>query len=96
MAELPEGTPVAVTVNGRSLCLVKVGGVVFACQDRCTHAEFPMSEGEMVDDYVIECALHGARFDIRTGAVLELPATEDLPVFPVRVEDGKVLVQLRD
>ncbi len=53
MADLPEGTPVAVQLGGgEAVCLVRVGDEVFACEDRCSHAEFPMSDGEMVDDYV--------------------------------------------
>ncbi len=92
--DLPDGTPVAVELaSGQSVCLVKVDSNVYALQDRCTHAEFPMSEGDMVDDYVIECGLHGARFDIRTGSVLDLPAEEDLECYTVKVVDGAVWVR---
>lgn len=94
LADLPDAQPVAVTAKGRTLCLVRVDDQVFACEDRCSHAEYPLSEGEIVDDYVIECALHGARFDVRSGAVLEPPATEDLTMYPVRVENGDVYVRL--
>ncbi len=96
MADLPEGTPVAVQLGGgEAVCLVRVGDEVFACEDRCSHAEFPMSDGEMVDDYVIECGLHGAQFDIRTGGVLELPACEDLQMYEVKVARDDVLVKSR-
>lgn len=92
--ELPEGTPVGVTLpGGAEVCLVRLNGAVYALENRCTHAEFPMSEGEMVDDHVIECGLHGAQFDVRTGKVLELPAEEDLPCYDVKVEDGVVWVR---
>ena len=92
--DLPADTPVAVELaSGQSVCLVKVDNNVYALQDRCTHAEFPMSEGDMVDDYVIECGLHGARFDIRTGSVLDLPAEEDLECYTVKVVDGVVWVR---
>ncbi len=96
MADLPEGTPVAVQLGGgEAVCLVRVGDEVFACEDRCSHAEFPMSDGEMVDDYVIECGLHGAQFDILTGGVLELPACEDLQMYEVKVARDDVLVRSR-
>ncbi len=95
LEELPEGVPVGAALgNGEEVCLVRVSGEVYAFQNRCTHAEFPMSDGDMVDDYVIECGLHGAQFDIRSGKVLELPADEDLPCYQVKVEDGAVLVKV--
>lgn len=94
LADLPEETPVSVELgSGDGVCLVKIRNEVFAIENRCTHAEFPMSDGEMVDDYVIECGLHGAQFDIRTGKVLELPATEDLPCHEVEIIDGEVWIR---
>lgn len=96
LADLPEETPVGFALqNGNSVCLVKVRGELYAVENRCSHAEFPMSEGEMVDDYVIECGLHGAQFDVRSGEVLELPATENLPCYDVTVENGEVLVRAK-
>ena len=94
--ELPEDTPVGFELDaGTEVCLVKVRGQVFAFENRCTHAEFPMADGEMVEDFVIECGLHGAQFDVRSGEVLELPATDPLPCFDVKVEDGEVFVRPR-
>ena len=96
LSDLPDETPVGVDLeNGDSLCIVKVHGEVYAFQNRCTHAEFPMSDGDMVDEYVIECGLHGAQFDVRSGEVLELPATENLPCYEVKVENGQVLVRAK-
>ena len=92
--ELPEETPVGVELkNGEGVCLVKVKGEVYAFQNRCTHAEFPMSDGDMVEEHVIECGLHGAQFDIRTGEVIELPATDALPCHEVKVENGDIWVR---
>ncbi len=94
--DLPEHTPVPCELeNGSEVCLVKVRGEVYAFANQCTHAEFPLSDGEMVDDYIIECGLHGAQFDVRTGEVVELPATENLPCYDVKIEDGEVLVRTR-
>ena len=93
---LPDGAPLAVQLkNGERICLVRANGRVYAFEDQCPHAEFPMSDGEMVDDYVIECALHGAQFDVRSGEVLELPATNDLSTYDVKLEDGTVWVRAR-
>jgi nitrite reductase/ring-hydroxylating ferredoxin subunit len=80
--------------DGRGVCLVRVAGDVFALEDKCSHADFPMSDGDMVDDYAIECPLHGARFDLRDGTVLEPPADEPLRTFEVRVEHDDVWVRV--
>lgn len=96
LEDLPDETPVGIDMeSGDSICLVKVRGEVYALENRCTHAEFPMSDGDMVDEYVIECGLHGAQFDVRSGEVLELPATENLPCYEVKLENGQVLVRTR-
>ncbi len=93
LSELQDGTITAAELeSGESVCLVRVGDSVYAMSDRCTHAEFPLSDGEMVEDHVIECALHGAQFDVRDGRVLAEPADETLPTFEVRIEKGEVWV----
>ncbi len=97
LSDLPEGVPVGVQLDaGAAICLVRTGTEVFACEDCCSHAEYPMSEGEMVDDYVIECSLHGAQFDIRTGEVLEPPATERLRMIEVKIANDDVLVRFEE
>lgn len=88
-----DGEPLAVEVGGLELALVRSGEEVFAIHDECSHASIPLSEGD-VEDSAIECWLHGSRFDLRTGRPLNLPATEPVPVYPTRVEDGRVLVSL--
>jgi len=82
MAELAfdsliEGKPVAVEVEGVQVCVAKVGDEVFAVADTCTHSEASLSEGEITGGK-IECWLHGAEFDLRTGKALTPPATEAL------------------
>ncbi|MFQ5702825.1 MAG: non-heme iron oxygenase ferredoxin subunit [Gemmatimonadales bacterium] len=94
--DLEEGIPLGVECGGDvRICLIQVNGETYAISDQCTHAEFPMSGGEMVDDYVIECGLHGAQFDIRDGSALELPATEPIGCYEVKQEDGGVWIRLR-
>ena len=91
--ELSEGQTLGVTLSdGRQLCLAKVGGQVYAVIDRCTHADYPLSDGSL-DGCEIECALHGAVFDLRDGAVVRDPAVEAVETFPVRVTDGAILVE---
>ncbi len=89
--DLPVGTPVAVIVDGDAICVVRAGGEVFAVHDQCTHAAVPLSEGD-VDGATIECWMHGSRFDLRTGAALNLPATTPVKTYPVRRHDGHVQV----
>ena len=92
--ELENGTPRAVVLaDGTQICLVRAGATVYALLDRCSHAEFPMSEGDVVDDCVIECPLHGAQFDMRDGRPLALPADEPLVMCDVRIDQGTVWVR---
>jgi nitrite reductase/ring-hydroxylating ferredoxin subunit len=93
VADVPEGELLGVTLpDGVPVCLYNRGGEIGAVGDRCTHAEFAMSDGVLRDDGTIECVWHGARFDCRTGGVRRHPAVDPLPIYPVRVEHGRVLV----
>jgi 3-phenylpropionate/trans-cinnamate dioxygenase ferredoxin subunit len=87
---LVDSKPVAIEVNGTAVCVTRVGDEVFAIADTCTHSEASLSEGE-VTGTKIECWLHGAEFDLRTGQALTPPATEALKSFNVK-RDGNTLV----
>jgi 3-phenylpropionate/trans-cinnamate dioxygenase ferredoxin subunit len=94
--DLKDGVPVAVRLrSGEALCVIRVADEVFAAADRCSHADFPLSDGDMVDDYVIECSLHGAQFDVRSGSAVEPPAEEPLVTYEVAVRDHAVFVRPR-
>ena len=93
VSELAEGVPVSVEVDGERVAIVRAEGEVFAIRDECSHAQIPLSEGE-VDGYTVECWLHGSCFDLRTGQPTNLPATEPVPVYPVEVQGDDVLVSL--
>jgi 3-phenylpropionate/trans-cinnamate dioxygenase ferredoxin component len=95
LEDLTQSTPRLVVVDGVAVSVVRVGDEVFAINDVCSHGAVSLSEGE-VDGCAVECWLHGSRFDLRTGAALSLPATEPVAVYPVKVEDGKVLVSLEE
>ncbi|MGH9164810.1 MAG: Rieske 2Fe-2S domain-containing protein, partial [Acidimicrobiales bacterium] len=67
----------------------------YAIGDKCSHADFSLSEGEVLaDDCEIECWKHGSTFSLTTGEPQSLPATKAVPVYKVRVEDGAVLVEV--
>lgn len=83
----------AVEVEGHSIALCNVGGTFYAVENICTHDNAPLDQGELEWD-VIECPRHGARFDVKTGQVLALPAVKPLRTYPVRVEGDQVLVEV--
>ena len=89
--DLPADEPRGFTLAGTAICLARTCGGVFAVRDQCTHEDVPLSEGE-VEDCAVECWRHGSRFDLRTGAVLNPPATRAVATFPVRVDGEWVLV----
>jgi naphthalene 1,2-dioxygenase system ferredoxin subunit len=82
---------IAVTVGKLDIALYNLDGEIYATADLCTHAYASMADG-FIDDGQIECPLHGACFDIKTGKALTAPASVDLKTFPVKVENGRVLV----
>ena len=88
---LVDSKPVAIEVNGTAVCVTRVGDEVFAIADTCTHSEASLSEGE-VTGTKIECWLHGAEFDLRTGQALTPPATEALKTFNVKRDGNKVVI----
>ena len=92
-ADLLPGEVLGVEIAGRSIALYDVEGNVFATDNICTHAYARLSDG-WLDGDLIECPLHAARFDVRTGKVLDPPATEDLKTYPVRLVDDEIQVQL--
>lgn len=93
--EAPEpGQALSVVVGDLPLAIFNIHGELYAIGDTCTHEEYPLSEGDMVDEYIVECALHGATFDVRTGDALSLPATGNAGSYPIWVEDGVVKVEL--
>src|SRR5919202_6837004 len=93
--EIAEGTVQAFDVGGVEIAVAQCDGALYAFTNICSHEHAYLSEGEVdTDECVIECPLHGARFDLATGAVRALPATEPLPTYPVRVVDGHVEVAI--
>ena len=94
-ADIPDPGRQLVEVEDRVVALFHVGGKFYCIDDVCTHDGGPLSEGKLTD-YAIACPRHGAKFDIRTGKALTMPATEDTVAHEVKVENGQVYVRLRD
>jgi 3-phenylpropionate/trans-cinnamate dioxygenase ferredoxin subunit len=92
--EIEEGVVKVVRAGDAPIGLTKVDGEFFAFADVCTHDDGPVAEGEL-DEYIIECPRHGAKFDIRTGKVKQLPAVTPIPVYAVKIEGDAVLVSRR-
>jgi 3-phenylpropionate/trans-cinnamate dioxygenase ferredoxin subunit len=93
VTDLPDGALLAVRrSNGEEVCLYNFRGTIGAVSNECTHAEFLISDGTLRRDGTLECVWHGARFECRSGRVCRGPAEDPLPVYEVRVEDGRVLV----
>ncbi len=91
--QLTQGKPVKLEKNGKTICVTRIGDEVFAIDDTCSHSEASLSEGE-VTDFKIECWLHGAEFDLRTGEAVTLPANIPLETYVVTVNANSVTVEI--
>lgn len=91
LADLPPNTLLAVDVDARRVCLAHADGRVYAFQDNCSHRDFPLSNGSL-EDGTIECAWHGARFDLETGRAVRLPALKPIRTYDVLIDDGNIYI----
>jgi len=94
-SDLEDGRPHRVDRGEHRVAVVRVGDEVFAIGDRCSHANYSLAEGEIdAEECTLECWKHGSAFSLRTGEPYTLPATQPVPVYPVRIEAGEVVVSL--
>jgi 3-phenylpropionate/trans-cinnamate dioxygenase ferredoxin subunit len=93
LSQLEQGKPVKVEKDGKTICVARVGDEVFAVDDTCSHSDASLSEGD-VTDFKIECWLHGAEFDLRTGEALTPPAVAPLHTYGVHVDGDSVTVEI--
>lgn len=93
VAEIPDPGQQLVEVDDRLVVLFHVAGQFYAIDDICTHDDGPLSDGKLCG-HEIACPRHGAKFDIRTGKALTMPATKPTQAHVVKVENGEVFVQL--
>ena len=91
--EIPPGAAKVYEVGDRAIAVCNVDGSYYAIDDVCTHDEGSLEQGEL-DGFEIECPRHGARFDVRTGEVIALPAVIAIDTFSVRVEGGDIEIEL--
>ena len=92
-ADLFEGAGIPVAPGGRDIALFAVDGEVFATDNLCTHGNARLCDG-FVEGHEIECPFHQGRFDLRSGAPTFAPCTEAIQVWPVKIEAGRVLLDL--
>jgi 3-phenylpropionate/trans-cinnamate dioxygenase ferredoxin subunit len=96
--ELPPGTMKLVTAGpGTYVGVYNCGGSLHAIEDRCSHDDGPLCEGEWDEDLCrVICPRHGSAFDLATGRPLSLPAYEPVQTYPVRIANGVVVVDVGD
>ena len=92
ISEIPAGTTKTITVDDAPVLLCNVDGSIYAIEDVCTHDGGELDQGRL-DGACIECPRHGARFDVRSGAALTLPAVLPVPTYAVRVEGDDIYVE---
>lgn len=88
---LVDGKPTKFLIENTPICVVKIKDEVFAVEDTCSHAEASLSEGEL-NGFRIECWLHGAEFDLRTGEAVVPPAVAPLKLFKVERNKDQILI----
>ncbi len=95
LAELGEGQTRLVEADGMKIGVFNCGGELFAIEDRCSHDDGPLAEGEFDPaTCTVECPRHGSLFDLRSGRPKTLPAYQPVETFDVSVEDGVVKLEI--
>jgi 3-phenylpropionate/trans-cinnamate dioxygenase ferredoxin subunit len=95
VGEVPRRGLVDLEVAGNKIVLVATGdGAYYALADQCSHEDYPLSDGELLDGDRIECIYHGAKFDAKSGRAVALPAIRPVKTYDVKVEDDAILVDV--
>jgi naphthalene 1,2-dioxygenase ferredoxin component len=92
---IPDDDVIGLQVGGYDLALYKVAGEVFASDNICTHGHARLCDG-FLDGYEIECPLHQGKFDVRSGLATCAPVVENVRVYPVRIDKGRVFLKMPD
>ena len=93
LRDVPAGEVRGYRAGEEWIALCNLAGVIHAIEDVCPHDTGPLADG-WIEGHEIVCPRHGARFDVRSGKVTCLPATEGIRSYPVRIEGGRILVRL--
>ena len=91
--DVPEDDVMGIDINAKSIALYQVDGEIFATDNICTHGNARLCDG-FLEGHEIECPLHQGKFDIRNGKALCAPLTEDIQIYPVKIEGGRVFVEI--
>ena len=96
LEELPPGAMKLVEVDpSLTVGVFNCGGTLYALEDRCSHDDGPLCEGDWDEDRCcVVCPRHGSQFELSTGRPISLPATEPVATYPVRVVDGTIVLEL--
>lgn len=92
LEDLTKGKPHRVVHHGKGVLLCRVEDSVYAVNDTCPHEDISLSLGVLCE-HRLRCPLHGSEFDVRTGRVLNEPAEQDLPTYPVEIDAGWVCIK---
>jgi len=93
LSDIAPGEVRVFEIEGEDIALCNIDGEIYAIADLCTHDDGPLGQGHLHGDQ-IECPRHGARFDVRSGKALTLPAVVPIPTFEVKIEGDEVLVNV--
>jgi 3-phenylpropionate/trans-cinnamate dioxygenase ferredoxin subunit len=93
LEDIPVGERLFIEIDQKPMVVFNIGGEFYCIADVCSHDDGPVGEGEL-EDYDVICPRHGARFDVRDGKVISLPAVVDIPAYPVRVKVGMIEIGL--
>nr|NDG07055.1 non-heme iron oxygenase ferredoxin subunit [Oxalobacteraceae bacterium] len=91
--DVPEDDVVGIDINEKSIALYQVEGEIYATDNICTHGNARLCDG-FLEGHEIECPLHQGKFDIRNGKAMCAPLTEDIRIYLVKIENGRVLVEI--
>ena len=91
-SHVPPGAMMVIAVDRERIILANVDGQFYALRDMCGHRNAPLSRGRL-DGHIVECPLHFAQFDVRTGKLVDGPISADVPAYEVRVEGDTILLR---
>jgi 3-phenylpropionate/trans-cinnamate dioxygenase ferredoxin component len=95
VADIPPGERLLVDFEEETLAIFNIDGDFYCIADVCTHDGGPLGDAPL-DGFAVECPRHGARFDVRSGAVLSMPAVVPVPAFEVKIEGDDLYVESPD
>ena len=94
-SDIPRGEVRSFVVDNELIAICHVNGSFYAIKDKCTHMEYPLSDGEL-DGETITCIYHGAKFNVKTGEVLAMPAYEPVETFQLKIEEDDIYILMEE